>query len=735
MNEVEVGSPPDSLNDSYLTCKSKYAALHGNASWGGSRGSRDSFEHKDGDEESEEPYEVSILLEEAEKPSELYPLSLEEFIFPSDLSKRQLVKADSFSIEKRWETPEVKQVLHELCEEVCSHAPCLNSVELCDKITSSIRDAVEDVAVETGKNPFSWCKEFINAMSIEDPHERDKMSEDFASIATMYAKVFITERNTSERFKSLHQKKIGGVAGGDKFIVDSILFKVSDDKKIRRNPDRYLYGGESPNVEMAMKAAGNELIGAIHYSKHLPEKFFVPMQTLVDYQGFRVVAMPLLPINSKTLLYGSSDGGLTIHADSPGINEIIKDVGQELHLAGHYVQDKFLFSAGDIEVHQGLDGNTYVLDLARAFPPESSYVLQKFGGFPPEERMIFSRKLRPEFLRFLKENTNAPPLSPDAFTGWGTLDAEQFNREVHQASLFLLNHRIPELAAFLDLIPQSAIPVLNLSKEFHRMGVNMRHLAIVCYQTRSVPMKKKLLREIIVRTLKNNVRECMRKSHQKGSSAFPSSYAMKSALVELFNVLMRSDLSDQGKHRSKILWEHIFRTEVYTRFGVRALTEMKDESFKSIFNAHAYSILTDVCDRCGIQLKMSTLSNLASVKNTSDFWFVVSDVVGFTSSLKSLTLFDQATGTSLLHQAEEKSAFSTIHATRLRAMALEPLKHVVSIDPENTFVSNLIAAHTVRSLSSEMEQSVLESHALNAILTLPSNLSSQEIKRSILTQT
>lgn len=37
------------------------------------------------------------------------------------------------------------------------------------------------------------------------------------------------------------------------------------------------------------------------------------MQAVIDYLGFRLVCMPLLPLDK--LVYGSSDGGRTIHDD------------------------------------------------------------------------------------------------------------------------------------------------------------------------------------------------------------------------------------------------------------------------------------------------------------------------------------------------------------------------------------------------------------------------------------
>ena len=57
---------------------------------------------------------------------------------------------------------------------------------------------------------------------------------------------------------------MGGIAGGEKFIHRGILFKYAIDPVIAQKDGKpvYLYGGNSRNDELAMKAAGNELKGS-----------------------------------------------------------------------------------------------------------------------------------------------------------------------------------------------------------------------------------------------------------------------------------------------------------------------------------------------------------------------------------------------------------------------------------------------------------------------------------------
>ena len=91
--------------------------------------------------------------------------------------------------------------------------------------------------------------------------------------------------------------------------------------------------------------------------------------------------MCLLPVSgSKTLVWGSGDAGNTIHAGEKveGLANIMKDIGQELNIKQHRVQQgsdgtiKSIPTAVDVEVHEGNDPEKrlYALDFARLMPPE-----------------------------------------------------------------------------------------------------------------------------------------------------------------------------------------------------------------------------------------------------------------------------------------------------------------------------------------------------------------------------
>ena len=147
---------------------------------------------------------------------------------------------------------------------------------------------------------------------------------------------------------------LGGVAGGEKYCCQGILIKFACD-------DQGIYGGD----EGASKVGGHELKSASHFydattapirrgqggarerdregegvREHrggdggdsgsgrsgiqisgggdggdgdgdgLPR---APLILLIDYLGFRLTAIPLLPVHARSLLYGSSDAGKRIY--------------------------------------------------------------------------------------------------------------------------------------------------------------------------------------------------------------------------------------------------------------------------------------------------------------------------------------------------------------------------------------------------------------------------------------
>lgn len=111
----------------------------------------------------------------------------------------------------------------------------------------------------------------------------------------------------------------------------------------------------------------------------------LPLMALINYRGFRLVAISLLPINKSTIIYGrnfvsilcdswmyfflkliffdflylcffwlkgSCDGGVTAHNSNETFNRKMEEAAKILNLKGHIVgldKKAMIYSAGDIE--------------------------------------------------------------------------------------------------------------------------------------------------------------------------------------------------------------------------------------------------------------------------------------------------------------------------------------------------------------------------------------------------
>lgn len=109
--------------------------------------------------------------------------------------------------------------------------------------------------------------------------------------------------------------------------------------------------------------------------------------SVIDYKGFRVIAISMLPVGHQTLVYGSNNGGRDFHTNDSDVNDEMADLGRSMNLQNHRVRaDGFCTRLpADIgtwnsvalkrtnrapEVHKGLDDRYYIVDVARLWPPE-----------------------------------------------------------------------------------------------------------------------------------------------------------------------------------------------------------------------------------------------------------------------------------------------------------------------------------------------------------------------------
>jgi Clustered mitochondria len=156
---------------------------------------------------------------------------------------------------------------------------------------------------------------------------------------------------------------------------------------------------------------------------------------LLDFRGYRLICVSLLPIHANTLVYGSSTGGEMVHASDHRLNALMMRaasvIGLKGHLCGKHAQGAaYLHAPVDIEGHRGTDGRYYLLDFARVLPPETPD--------PAVRGCHLFRQFRPELVQLFVTHT-AQPLCSDAHSRFipSPEDAEAHRCEIAEATEFL----------------------------------------------------------------------------------------------------------------------------------------------------------------------------------------------------------------------------------------------------------------------------------------------------------
>ncbi|EGC30073.1 hypothetical protein DICPUDRAFT_158242 [Dictyostelium purpureum] len=356
----------------------------------------------------------------------------------------------------------------------------------------------------------NWSLEFWNALqmdhncgteSLKRSQKIQSIAKEFVEVATKHGVTIIQEKQLSKGW-TIPPHDAGGIAGGLKYLKDGIFFKFAVDAF-------GIYGGDA----FAMKSAGHELKGLMAYFNCQIDGLFLPMMTLIDYMGYRLIATSQLNIEAdKTLVYGSNDGGETVRNNSLEMEDKMKKAAEILNLKGHLTGQSenktFLYGPCDIEGHITKDKHFVVIDTARVFPPEKP-IEGKRGSH-------LYTLLRPELVRSSKV-----PLSSDAFTKFGGSDSDVNNEEVERSQKRLLNHVIPSFVLLMNQRTKKTKckNIMELSHNLmlidsmHREGINVRYLQRL-KKTDIHALDQRLSTiintEIIARKIKNRLRSHFR---------------------------------------------------------------------------------------------------------------------------------------------------------------------------------------------------------------------------------
>mmetsp|Transcript_45725 Transcript_45725/g.115084 ORF Transcript_45725/g.115084 Transcript_45725/m.115084 type:complete len:937 (+) Transcript_45725:35-2845(+) len=377
-----------------------------------------------------------------------------------------------------------------------------------------------------------------------------ELSQDFIHSAKTYGRIIISERYLSN--KTIAPTQIGGCAGGEKYVVHNILFKFAVDSN-------GLLGSDFA----AAKLAGNELRGLICFLNAGVKQLCVPIMALVDYLGFRLIAMSVLPIGRSSLVYGTRDGGQNIFAKDPTFNELMKKAAKISNIKEHVCgvekgKGVLLHSAADIEGHIGLDKRYYLLDFSRTMPPVTPDPRFKSGHL--------YRLFRPEFVKAYPH-----PLCPDAYSGFILADPnpKKHNGEIQEATKLLTEETIPRFGKDMSWIVLEAkeknqLANLRVSEILHSQGINIRYIGLVVQHVRVEEkfkvMKTLLIAEAIARVIKNFIRAQLRQKMKKFRQPLEAAY--RNQVVSYMNLVFGSS-PDSESH-----WNNAIKPELALRFSV-----------------------------------------------------------------------------------------------------------------------------------------------------------------------
>jgi hypothetical protein len=285
---------------------------------------------------------------------------------------------------------------------------------------------------------------------------------------------------------------------------------------------------------IANKVQGHELKGLKSYFGWFFNRGMIglvnfPLTAIVDFKGYRITAMTLLPISgNQTLIYGSDDAGGECHVknDIPAWSELIYEASLGLNLKPHHVingrsmkGEAQIASCVDLEGHKGRDGRFYLLDFSRSLPPAFKDNPQN----AQDSMWPFYHLMRAEFVKRWEK-----PLSADAFSNfqpkWSAerkQEARENQDEIRVATNVIRANVVSKVCRALLMSHDAST---SLRQIFHREGLNMRYLGLVYQQlvgsffdSTMTNLHKLVQVEALMRVLKSDLRSRLRQLQSKST--------------------------------------------------------------------------------------------------------------------------------------------------------------------------------------------------------------------------
>lgn len=568
--------------------------------------------------------------------------------------------------------------------------------------------------VDEGKEVrrMDWNAEFqsavdeVNSLTMNHSYEKriaaysklGKLYQNFIDTATLYGKILISERYLPEECRTFKACDIGGIAGGEKFVVQNILFKICTDH----------YGVFGGDEYYAHKLASHELKGLINiYNYGSKLGLYVPMMCVLMYKGFHMIAMSVVPINDTSLVYGSKDAGDTVYDNSTfssKLKHVAQELGLKLHKAGKEPNAKYLYTPVDMEGHIGTDGRMYLLDFSRLFPPERP--------LPSAPRFMYlCRLLRPEFVKIYSENFG--PLSSDAYSRFSSGEAdERSTLEINAATDYLLREHLP---LFLERLQRyHAIDHFAWLGLLHSHGINYRHMGSLRKLVLRLPPTPNytgldtatlILMAMIARVVKNQLSCIMRAQVKSHSQSIPGDQMLKQVASAFFNMVFGNSKGTQN------FWDTTLKYKLSEYFP-NSLTdsELRSPEFGAdIMKTDLVCLLFIYTVKlCGLRLRSSAVEQF---KNRQSFDFAEpldeSDIEEIKERVQSMSVAAYAEGYSM--QMKAMASSNQHEAKRLYRLSLDKFKTALDMEPGNIQALTQIFVNMVQTDHPKVAESIYHS--------------------------
>ena len=434
-----------------------------------------------------------------------------------------------------------------------------------------------DLAAREPRADFDWNNQFHDAMDaiaklnlnshsetrLTAYQKLSNLAADFSYTVKTYARIIISEAYLPREKKTIRPVDgSGGSGDGEKFIVHRIVFKFA------------LCGGSDASAdEEAARVANHELKSLMQVLDCWEPGVHLPMMALVDYRGFRVVGMTLLPINASTLVFGSTDGGRTLRTNTV-LEEKLARIAAKLNVKSHLVSGGVAFDTpANLEGHLGTDGLHYLVNFSRIFPPQFRPSFQNALPETPDPPTPLQHKtvqlqlqqhqqqtstttttlecgendlLRPEFVSgyekaLFPNATVAEHRVPKGYSEAMKTTAQENVQDLRDATDYLVKTVVPRFAERLVAVPAAMRENFRLVMRMHEAGINVRFLGLLhneAKQRKDEYWCVQIMIEMCARVIKNQVRALLRRKMRE--LLLPGESVYRSAVVAHLNLVFGS---------------------------------------------------------------------------------------------------------------------------------------------------------------------------------------------------